>query len=144
MWNKFRETLQTLHCRHWVMLGDWNVEPAENPLRNLGHQAKIRAVQNSDNDLCPTRWNGTRCIDYCFANHWICRPSFDSAAWADHRAVKFEGAFKPKTDDPTETCDARNWKKPKTFVCPNGYTMNDWRCPRRSLENVSRRSIRHG
>ena len=127
MWNKFHETLQSLKCRHWVMLGDWNVEPTENPLLNLGHNAKIRAVKTSDYDWCPTRWNGTRCIDYCLANHWICQPSFDSVAWADHRAVKFEGAFKTKTCDPSMSCDAKTWKKPKTFSCPNGYTLDDWR-----------------
>ena len=46
-----------------VCVGDWNVEPHENPLAH-DHASVFAAACGQDGALLPTRWQGARSIDY--------------------------------------------------------------------------------
>ena len=132
IWNHLHETLTSIRGRHWMMLGDWNVTPDENPLASLGHQAQVHAVLDTNGTWEATRWNGSRAIDYALANHWTGRVCFDSSAWADHKAVSFVSNHGFGSGRPPGPCPV-SFQKPVQFQCPAGFDPCAWK---QALANV--------
>ena len=76
-----------LQHKPWFGFGDYNELSEENPLVQAGGQ--LYAVQLTDGSLAPTRWQGTRAIDYLVAFGFSepCSTAFLPWRISDHKPI---------------------------------------------------------
>ena len=77
----------------WLLIGDWNLVPSDNPLVDLLAQEGGQALTVGNS---PTRWAGNRCIDYAISN-WNSqgtRIEFMDNSFSDHIAIKISLDFR--------------------------------------------------
>ena len=73
----------------WIAVGDWNATPDQNPLVEEGMQ--LIAAHDPGGELIPTRWSGSRCIDYAVLDSGPVAASLvelSAVKFGDHRAVR--------------------------------------------------------
>ena len=74
----------SLPCKHqWIIGGDFNVLPENNPLTESLTEAGGTIVAPVE----PTRWEGNRVIDYFFANSDVHRALALDLRLSDHKVV---------------------------------------------------------
>ena len=75
----------------WIIGGDFNDEPHENPLLTTLETLAARAVTVDDaEERMPTRFKGSRCIDYWITNKkvGITEPCLLEESYSDHRLLQ--------------------------------------------------------
>ena len=78
--------------RRFVAVGDWNLTPDEAIDQGLlDRHTSIECVRNADGTPLPTRWGGTRCIDWILTNdpHASSTHELSQEKWSDHRGLNF-------------------------------------------------------
>ena len=73
----------------WLAVGDWNATPHQNPLVEEGMQ--LIAAHDPGGELIPTRWGGSRCIDYAVLDSGPVAASLvelSAVKFGGHRAVR--------------------------------------------------------
>ena len=108
-----------------LLMGDFNTLPDfANRWSHIRGAGAPCAVRDEQGNLLPTRWDGSRCIDWLWCSHppMIENLEFDDAKFTDHKALKFKVkydqsrvlAFKPvKTRNllPTTDISQNSWKE---------------------------------
>ena len=128
-----QESEVVLEMDNWVastnsptlLMGDFNTLPDfANRWSHIRGAGAPCAVRDEQGNLLPTRWDGSRCIDWLWCSHppMIETLEFDDAKFADHKPLKFKVkfdqtrvlAFKPvKTRNllPTTDISQNSWKE---------------------------------
>ena len=74
----------------WIAIGDWSLLPNQNPLIEEGMQ--LFAARDHGGELLPTRWHGSRCVDYAILDSGPVTASLvelGDVNFGGHRAVHF-------------------------------------------------------
>ena len=120
-----REIMGLSHNRPWFIIGDWNEPPeactARNMLRHTG--CEPIAVRDQEGTPIPSRWKGSRCIDWMLTNSpaRIADKGYLEDKWSDHKAlyttiVYERAAIKAKRPIPT-----------RSLAKPEGVEQEAWR-----------------
>ena len=106
----------------WVCLGDHNDEPSEHPVLQAFENDGYRAVcaRNQDGSLVPTRWGGSRCIDYAITSTdgRISKAQLLDDAFADHFVFACEIKLHNYCSEPQSACfhhRTNDISRPKAF-----------------------------
>ena len=104
-----------------VLAGDWNWTPSENVLFDPDDFSLLAMQDNTD--FIPTRWQGTRAIDYVLVSSGLNGTStgFIDEAFGDHKGLLFEirGVL------PEGRCFSR--LKTRQYSCPEMLDTARWR-----------------
>ncbi|CAE7658292.1 unnamed protein product [Symbiodinium sp. CCMP2592] len=77
----------------WLALGDWNLQPQENTLRDAA-SLQLCAPRDEAGELRPSRFSSSRCIDYgLLTDGFYLHTRHDEAPLSDHRVLHFEGCM---------------------------------------------------
>ena len=87
---------------HWLRTGDWNDEPEENFYYEsfVDDGLEALAVCDENQKMLPTRWGGTRTLDYILSNSQgdVSRLDFYDGSFSDHKALQFEVLVQAKQE----------------------------------------------
>ena len=90
-------------CFPWVLCGDHNALPHQNPLVDLLTRGSggLMIVKDEQGNALPTRLGGARCIDYgVYRGTTLSGPCrFDDSVVADHRVITFSVALPHKLNN---------------------------------------------
>ena len=79
----------------WLIVGDWNQTPQDNAFCDLlqSDGATILGCRSEGGSWSPTRWNGSRAIDYGITNspNQFSQPSFVESVESDHKGFVLHG-----------------------------------------------------
>ncbi|CAE7238350.1 Pol [Symbiodinium sp. CCMP2592] len=104
----------------WLALGDWNLQPQENTLRDA-LSLQLCAPSDDTGRLCPSRFSSARCIDYGLLTAGLqLHASHDVAPLSDHRVLYFEGRL------PTVRQNASFLKPTASLQRPPEVTTAAW------------------
>ena len=121
--NHLSDTMVTAQAMHQTFLfgGDWNWTPEENMFWH--NDFNLAAVmEHGSTAYLPTRWKGTRCLDY-FISHpdiHLDLPSFWEDVFGDHKALQVTAHVHSAQHN------VHRWLPTRNFDCPTSIPSTEW------------------
>ena len=122
---KIVENIQAIGGRTaWIIGGDFNDEPHQNPLLTTLETLAARAVTVEDaEERMPTRFKGSRCIDYWITNKkvGITEPCLLEESYSDHRLLQIT------IDEELSMGNTVVTQKTVHYAVPEDYGTTKWK-----------------